>query len=127
MDPPDPISLNGLFYGEAQGCSPEYGDPLWRSRCQAAFDKIPDDTQYRFFKAQSERLGVDDIGLPLVFKDNDDKAACVITIEIEGHSQTRQDVNNTWANVQATAAYVMSACVDQLSLGGWRTLGLKDT
>lgn len=108
-------------------CGPGYGNPLIRWPCEIALSDMPTGSVPETFSTKAKSQDDDWIQLPRRYVDDTTHPACVITIDLEGHSQTDRSVMISWDIIGNIARNVMDHCVIEHSWGGWETYGLDAT
>ena len=67
------------------------------------------------------------VTVPKRFVDSEERPNCVITVDLDGHSQHNVFVLLPWTEIRAMAEELLDACVVGLGWGGFETYGLKKT
>ncbi|MCJ1483671.1 hypothetical protein MMC06_003839 [Schaereria dolodes] len=126
------VSSEGYYYRPTQpdfaGCGRSYGFPLDSQKCMAAWNNLPVGTESTFLvtKAQSTASWI--VEVPKVYLDNSERPGCVITIDLDGDSQTDDTFEISWTVIRGMAKYVIDGCVSrERSEGGLVTYGLERT
>ena len=118
---PYPVSPDAL------ACSQFLGRPLFHSTCQAAADNLPRGTLPTIFTTRAHTATNNYIQVPLHYTDAEPKPSCMITIDLDGHSQSDQFVFVPWNEVRDMALQLVDSCVYFLSRGGFITYGVGRT
>lgn len=108
-------------------CSPGYGNPLIRWPCEIALSEMPTGSTLKTFSTKAKSRNDDWIQLPQRYVDEDAQPACVITIDLEGHSQRDASFSVSYDTIRIIAQNVMNNCIGGHGWGGWETYGLLNT
>lgn len=109
---------------DAHFCSEFLGGPLSRESCQAAVDKIPQGTLPTIFTTRAHTATNNYVQVPIRYGDTELDSSCMVTIDLDGHSQTDQFVILPWDGVREMAQVVVDGCVDGFHRGGYITYGV---
>ncbi|KAG8530593.1 uncharacterized protein KY384_005096 [Bacidia gigantensis] len=103
---------------DMSGCSANYGYPL-PPACATAFAKIPSDTGPWNFRHFPQAGSDNQLQVPLEYKDDNANPTCIITIDLDGHSDQdgTSEEWSTFPNIKAAASHVISQCVEPASVG----------
>ena len=122
------IHAYDVVHPNTASCNPGYGDPLIRWPCELAISDIPTGPVPRTFSKKAKTQTDDDWEqLPQQYFDSATKPACVVTIELEGHSQSDVSVTTSYDMIRSIAMNVKKNCIHRLGWGGWETYGLDAT
>lgn len=121
------IHAYDVVHPNTASCNPGYGHPLIRWPCEIALSDIPSESVPRTFSTKVKNQADDWERLPLRYVDNTAKPACVITVDLDGHSQSDVSVTISYDMIRNIAINVKKNCVHRLSWGGWETYGLNAT
>ena len=116
-----------VVHPNTASCNPGYGHPLIRWPCELAISDIPTGSVLRTFSTKAKTQNDDWEQLPRRYVDNTANPACVITVELEGHSQNDVSVTISYDMIRNIAINVKENCIHRLSWGGWETYGLDAT
>lgn len=110
---------------DALFCSAFLGGPLSHESCQAAVDKIPQGTLPTIFTTRAHTATNNHVQVPIRYGDTElESSSCVVTIDLDGHSQTDQSVSVPWDEVREMAQVIVDSCVDGFHRGGYVTYGV---
>ena len=115
-DPPD-----------TQACSQFLGKPLSSEACQNAVNNLPRGSLPSIFTTRAHTVTNNYIQVPVQYSDYDLRPSCVVTIDLDGHSQTDQFVTVPWDAIREMAQGVVGSCVDLWRSGGYITYGVGRT
>ena len=105
---------------DVNSCNPALGKDLNRFRCEVAASDIPQDTRLRTFSTKKPTENDDWIDLPRTFDDFEGSPTCVITVELEGHSQRDNLLfGASWDTIRRIALNVITNCVNSHGWGGY--------
>ena len=121
------IHAYDVVHPNTASCNPGYGHPLIRWPCEIALSDIPTGSVPKTFSTKAKTQTDDWEQLPQRYVDNTAKPACVITVELEGHSQSDVSVTISYDMIKNIAINVKENCIHRLSWGGWETYGLDAT
>ena len=121
------IRAYNVIHPNTASCNQGYGHPLPRWPCEIALSDIPIGSVPRTFSTKAKTQTDDWEQLPLRYVDNAAKPICVITVELEGHSQSDVSVTISYDMIRNIAINVKENCVHRLTWGGWETYGLDAT
>lgn len=121
------IHAYDVVHPNTASCNPGYGHPLIRWPCELALSDMPTGSIPRTFSTKAKTQADDWEQLPQHYVDNTAKPACVITVELEGHSQSDVSVTISYDMIRNIAINVKENCIQRLSWGGWETYGLDAT
>ena len=112
---------------DAQACSLIHGHPLGHRACQAALDNLPRGTLPSIFTNRAHTATNNYIQVPVRYWDIGDEPSCMITIDLDGHSQSDQFVFVPWNEIREMAQIIVDTCVDIFNRGGFITYGVGRT
>ena len=121
------IHAYDVVHPDTNSCNPGYGHPLIGWPCEIALSDIPSGSVLKTFSTEAKTKTDDWEQLPQRYVDNIAKPACVITVELEGHSQSDVSVTISYDMIRNIAINVMENCIHRLNWGGWETFGLDAT
>ena len=119
-----------VYYPEppdTKTCSQFLGRPLDRSACQAAVDNIPRGDLPSIFTTRSQTATNNYVEVPVRYTDSDSDPRCVVTIDLDGHSQRDQFVFVPYDQVRVMAQRIVDFCVGIFDRGGFMTYGVGRT
>ena len=112
---------------DVQACSNSLGRPLYHSDCQAAVDSLPRGSLPTIFTTRAHTTSNNYIQVPVRHVNAQPNPSCMITIDLDGHSQSDQFVSVPWDEIRQMAQVIVTRCVDRMHLGGFITFGLGRT
>lgn len=131
------ISLSlGIFHGHVVGyhdapdishCNTRLGRMISVTACQTALSQMPRNRATGLnsvFASQSSNRGFTQ--LPLTYIGSAGRRSCVITIDLDGHSQNDVTVTVPWDVVRQVIQALIDRCASRM-IGGMITYGLGNT
>ena len=112
---------------DAQACSRFLGSPLYHSDCQAAVDSLPRGSLPSIFTTNAHTTFNNYIQVPVRHMNAQANPSCMITIDLDGHSQSDRFVSVPWDEIRQMAQVIVARCVDRMYLGGFITFGVLRT
>ncbi|KAF6226016.1 hypothetical protein HO173_012606 [Letharia columbiana] len=112
---------------DAQACSQFLGRPLGHWACKAAVDNLPRGTLPSIFTTRGHTATNNYIQVPVQYTDFEPEPSCMVTINLDGHSQNDQFVFVPWDEIREMAQVILDTCVDYLNRGGFITYGVGRT
>lgn len=112
---------------DAHACSQFLGRPLGHWACQAALDNLPSGTLPSIFTNRAHTATNNYIQVPVRYTDTEDEPSCMITVDLDGHSQSDQFVFVPWNEIREMAQIIVDTCVDIFGRGGFITYGVGRT
>ncbi len=101
--------------------------PLGHRACQAAVDSLPRGILPSIFTTRAHTATNNYIQVPVQYTDAEPEPSCIVTIDLEGHSQNDQFVFVPWNEIRDMAQIIIGTCVDLMSRGGFITYGVGRT
>ena len=108
----------------AYSCTRLYGHPI-PPACRAALRNLPNGELPSIFTTRKPEVSNNYIKVPQRYADADKTPACVITIDIDGHSKKDVYVSVPWNVVRNLTEHIIERCVDGPGMGGWETFGIQ--
>lgn len=112
---------------DAHACSQFLGRTLRHLPCQAAVDNLPRGNLPSIFTTRAHTATNNYIQVPVRYADAEPKPSCMVTINLDGHSQDDQFVFVPWDEIREMAQIIVDTCVDLLNRGGFITYGVGKT
>ena len=112
---------------DVKACSEFPGCSLNHWACQAAVDNLPKGTLPSIFTTRAHMATNNYIQVPIHYVDTESNPSCLVTINLDGHSQNDQFVFVPWNEIREMAQVIINECVDLLNRGGYITYGLGRT
>lgn len=112
---------------DAHACSQFLGRPLSLWACQAAVDNLPSGTLPSIFTTRAHTATNNYIQVPVRYTDAEANPSCMITIDLDGHSQSDQFVFVPWNEIREMAQIIVDTCVAFFDHGGFITYGVGRT
>lgn len=105
-------------------CSFRYGYHLDPRRCELALANVPEGALPRIF---TTRANDNYLQVPRRYYDSIQGPACVITVDLEGHSREDVYVLVPWNEIRLIAAKIIQECVVDSGTGGFSTFGVNQS
>lgn len=112
---------------DARSCSRYLGHPLDQRACQAAVDNLPKGTLPSIFTTRTRTATNNYVQVPVHFADAESNPTCLVTIDLDGHSQNDQFVFVPWIEIKEMAQIIVDSCVSPSNRGGFITYGVGRT
>lgn len=112
---------------DAKACSEFLGYPLNHWACQAAVDNLPRGTLPSIFTTRAHTATNNYIQVPIHYADAESNPSCLVSIDLDGHSQNDQFVFLPWNEIREMAQVLVNRCVDLFNRGGFITYGVGRT
>lgn len=112
---------------DAQRCSGVLGRPLGPLACQAVVNNLPRGTLPSIFTTRARTPVNNYIQVPVLYTNAGPDPACMVTIDLDGHSLTDQFIFVPWDEVRKMAQSIVDSCVSPMNRGGYITYGIGRT
>lgn len=101
--------------------------PLTHWACQGAVDNLPRGALPSIFTTRAHTATNNYIQVPVQYTDAEPNPGCMVTIDLDGHSENDQFVLVPWDEIREMAQVIVDTCVDLLARGGFITYGVGRT
>ena len=108
-------------------CSRVYQRTLGHGACQAAVDNLPRGALSSIFTTRARTATNNYVQVPVSYADAEPVSNCVVTVDMDGHSQNDQFVVVPWDDIREMAQAVVDTCVGPWTRGGFITYGVGRT
>ena len=97
---------------DTYACRSSLGYPLGRWACRLALNNIPEGALPNIFTTRARTATNNYIEVPVRYVDSESRPDCIITIDLDGHSERDQFMFVPWNEIREMAQVVVDNCVD---------------